>query len=110
MVIIDESACMTEEEQESLLEDDNPPDGIEDAVGDGIDPVSEKCDHGVYIARGDTTARYCTGCNPCGYGISGVRRDVVLDCARPEPEIDAADYMSMPIWARLDDANRMEAQ
>jgi hypothetical protein len=101
---------LVEESIEDIFEDEESTQEIEDAVGEGIEPDSEKCDHGVYIAPGDNNARYCTGCNP-GVGIIAPRWNGLSDgvqCTRSEPELDSAEYMNLPVWARLDDANHME--
>lgn len=91
---------LTIEEQERLLNE------LPATEESGID-AHDKCDHGVYIAKGDTTARYCSACSP-GRGII-FRQDRVVEVTRPERDMDAADFMSLPIWERLEAANRMEA-
>lgn len=71
-------------------------------------PTPEKCEHGCYIAKGDTTAKYCSGCNP-DYGRIMVPAKRVPELHHRERTLDASEYLDSPVWARLEDASRMEA-
>jgi len=59
-----------------------------------------KCTHGVYIAKGDSTARYCGGCNPENNKIIGITRRTRLGGIY-EREMDAMEYMEQPVSTRL---------
>lgn len=63
-------------------------------------PVPTHCSHGVYIAKGDSTALYCTACNP-GSGRIIVPLRHVPEVKHTEHEPDVAEYMGMPLHARL---------
>jgi len=89
---------MTELEQE-----------LNEAVGEGtVEGPITKCEHGVYITPGDTKAAYCSGCNPDATRLFTSGSHSQLDVMTPERVVDAADYLSQPIWERLNDAERME--
>jgi hypothetical protein len=91
---------MTEELEQELAE----------AVGEGtVEGPITKCEHGVYIAPGDYNARYCTGCNPGSAHLFTSGIHPLLDVMKPEPVVDAADYMNQPVWERLNDAERLES-
>lgn len=66
-----------------------------------------KCDHGIYIAKGDTRALYCTACNP---GYSRIMRPPVrvILSARQERTLDTAEYCEQPISERLTFAEQLE--
>ena len=67
-----------------------------------------KCEHGIYVVPGETAARYCTGCVPGSSSIiAGLHTE--HEILRPERVIDAADYISQPVWERLAEAERMES-
>lgn len=72
-----------------------------------VEACCDKCEHGVRIAKGDTFARYCTGCNPGSARIMVPHRRVV-DVDPPEHDVDAAEYLEAPVWERLEAAERME--
>jgi hypothetical protein len=65
----------------------------------------DKCDHGNYIPAGETKAIYCTGCNqgpadrPLRLSMSRPRLPMTID--RPEPVLDAIDFMEQAPSARL---------
>ena len=72
--------------------------------GVGLKPEG-KCEHGVYIAAGDYTARYCSACNP-----QPADRMLAKAMARSKPAsrtyvdppvLDAAEFMAQPAGARL---------
>lgn len=99
---------------------------ITDAIGDGVDiedfadethgtvlTASDKCDHGVYIPAGETTAIYCGWCNPQTYRDSIILRTM----ARHRPlnrqysddrEQDVARYIEQPVGARIAQATVYE--
>jgi hypothetical protein len=84
---------------DTALEED-----LDAAVGEGIEEPMRKCDHGVYIAKGDVIARYCSACYPDGGHLFPADRRAVLDFIQPERILDTADYMSQPLSDRLADA------
>lgn len=66
----------------------------------------KKCDHGVYIAKGDEIARYCGLCNANQYNdnilLHTMKRHRALNRNYPEARtLDAADYMDQPAGARM---------
>jgi hypothetical protein len=66
----------------------------------------KKCGHGVYIAKGDTVALYCTACNP-GAGRIFKSTARVMDVAPPEKVVEVDDYLRAPVWERLAFAAQM---
>lgn len=89
-----------------VLDAPEPTEELDEAVGEGLD-VGQKCAHGNYIAKGDSTARYCSGCT-VGQGIIiPLRR--AIEVSRPERDIDTAEFMESSVWDRLQMAERMEA-
>ena len=91
-------------EQELMMEEQD-----ELAIALLIDsvPPSGKCEHGVYIAKGDTFALYCTICNPqhCGI-IAPLKR--LLGPVQAERTIDTAEYLKQPLSERLAFAAQLE--
>ena len=67
----------------------------------------EKCDHGVYIAQGDSFARYCTACNP-GHGRIMTPPSRVPKVTHHEHTLDAVEYSSQPLYERLAFAAQLE--
>jgi hypothetical protein len=66
-----------------------------------------KCEHGIYIARGDSFARYCTACNP-GHGkIMRPPMRVAL-ATKQERTLDLAEFFEQPLSERLSFAASME--
>jgi hypothetical protein len=75
------------------------------------EPTAEpikKCEHGVYLLQGETTARYCGVCNPQTYHDNILlrtmaRRKAVLNRkGYPEPRtLDTATFMEQNPGARL---------
>ena len=68
-----------------------------------------KCEHGVAIPAGETTAIYCSGCNPHAMPD----RPLKLAMSRPKPPssvyreaqvLDAVEYMEQPAGVRLMEA------
>ena len=65
----------------------------------------EKCDHGNYIPVGETKAIYCSGCvqgpadRPLRLSMSKPRPPMTVD--RPEPVLDAVEFMAQPASTRL---------
>ncbi len=68
-----------------------------------------RCDHGVYIPSGETTAIYCSACNP--HALPD--RPLAIVMARTKPHspvyrevqvLDVAEYMDQPAGARLMEA------
>ena len=91
-------------EQELMMEEQD-----EQAITLLVDsvPPSGKCEHGVYVAKGDTFAHYCTICNPqhCGI-IAPVKR--LLGTVQADRTIDTVEYFCRPLSERLSDAATME--
>ena len=64
-----------------------------------------KCEHGVMIPAGEATAIYCSGCNqgpadrPLQLSMSKPRPPTTFD--RPEPVLDAVDFMEQSPSARF---------
>ena len=114
VVIMDEFSTLTEQQQQDLLDalaDEPEPDVSQVTAADfprlqlpGDDIVvamqPTHCPHGVYIAKGDTTAQYCTACNP-GSGRIIVATRHIPEVKHAERELDAAEYMELPLHARL---------
>lgn len=72
---------------------DYPPQDDDSIIIVGHCGPATKCEHGNYVCSGDTTSRYCTGCNPnSGRIIGKVRRKHIAD-TEAEHELDAADYL-----------------
>ena len=74
---------------------------------DELAPSSGKCDHGVYIAKGDTFAHYCTACNP---GVARIMRPPmrVALATKQERTLDLAEFFEQPLSERLSFAATME--
>jgi len=91
-------------EQELMMEEQD-----ELAIALLIDsvPSSGKCDHGVYIAKGDTFAHYCTACNP---GVARIMRPPmrVALATKQERTLDLAEFFEQPLSERLSFAATME--
>jgi hypothetical protein len=69
-------------------------------------PPINKCPHGVYIAAGETTARYCSGCNPDGFADTILlrtmaRRRTAHTAVAEERTLDAADFLNQSPAARI---------
>lgn len=86
--VLDEARQLTEEEQKELLEE-------LEAIAAG-----EKCEHGVRIAKGDSFARYCSGCNPQSSRILAPRKHVP-EVRHEERELDAAEFVDLPVGERI---------
>ena len=70
-------------------------------------PSSGKCGHGVYIAKGDTFAHYCSACNPGAFKIMSKSKRVVV-VKNSERTLDTAEYFEQPLSERLSFAATME--
>lgn len=87
---------MEQFELESFMEDED------DKAIDGL----RKCEHGVRIAKGDSIATYCTGCNP-GYARI-LTQSRVPQVKHNERTLDAAEYAEQPLSERLAFAAQLE--
>lgn len=72
----------------------------------GHQPIT-KCDHGVYIPTGETTARHCSACNPDGMYERILRAAMARrkPPSRNYPEdstLDAADYLALDAQDRIE--------
>lgn len=90
------SAELDNFEQELLMDEQD-----DAVIADFLTEHSDsKCPHGVYVAKGDSYARYCTACNP-GHGrIMAPLKRVALP-SRVERTLDAAEYFELPLSERL---------
>jgi len=63
-------------------------------------PSAGKCEHGVYIAKGDTFAHYCTACNP---GVARIMRPPmrVALATKQERTLDLAEFFEQPLFEYL---------
>jgi len=66
-----------------------------------------KCPHGVYIARGDSVALYCTACSP-GHGRIFTKQARVPQVTHAERTLDTAEYFEQPLSERLAFAAQLE--
>jgi hypothetical protein len=68
---------------------------------------SGKCAHGVYIAKGDSVAHYCTACNQ-GHGRIFTKQSRIPQVAHHERTLDTAEYFEQPMSERLAFAAQLE--
>jgi hypothetical protein len=66
-----------------------------------------KCEHGIYIPKGDVLAHYCTACSPGSSRIIVAWRPVV-EKVKLEHVIDTVAYFDRPLGERLELANLSE--
>jgi hypothetical protein len=66
-----------------------------------------KCEHGVYIAKGDSFAVFCTACNP-GHGRIFTKLSRTPQVAHHEHTLDTAEYFEQPLSERLAFAAQLE--
>jgi hypothetical protein len=90
---------LTDAELELLIAAMPNPKPLPALPGDDM-PKPTHCGHGVYIAKGDDTAKYCTACTPdCARILGPMRR--TPEVRHAERELDAAEYLALPLHDRL---------